>query len=220
MSNVIHDKYGKGTAYKIYLDNFGYTRIAVKFVDKSRGFHYPDIFILKHMEATDALLAEKVKNDIQAYYDEIDKPWKQKPKMFAGFQFEYNGYDVYNRCCDVFGFDKSKNTSFKRHSIMYARNATPEGYSVWFPVHNNLWEDFNDEHKWYNYIFDDVIEEVWLFDGGSLLNDMSERVTFVRNKEGYCFYGIYRPVGVDIKEVHGCLRQVKRYERISTRYPK
>lgn len=115
----------------------------------------------------------------------------------------YKGYGtraqaIYDECCKVFKWDISKRYLFGLQQILYAEKATPEGYSPWFLPHNNWTETKGG--NWFNKIYGDLIEEIWLEQKEGLYHDGTTRVTFTKRKSGeYVFLGLYAPIKVEEK---------------------
>lgn len=102
---------------------------------------------------------------------------------------------IYDECCKIFDWDRTKRGLFGRQQILYAENATPEGYSPWFLPHNN-WTATKGGN-WFNTILGDTIEEMWVEKKEGLYYDQTMRVTFAKRKTGeYVFLGVYKPEGV------------------------
>lgn len=127
---------------------------------------------------------------------------------------------IYDECCSKFGWDSSQRSLFGKQRGLYAENATPQGYSVWFLAHSN-WTQTNVEN-WRNKILQETIEEVWLDPQyNSYFHDESIRVVFAKTKYyGYVFIGLYRSINVEAKILSDGSRVfIKTYQRISDVYP-
>ena len=61
----------------------------------------------------------------------------------TGFSISTRAIDTYDVCCDLFGFKRVLRGNFAQQRMLYAQNATPEGYSVWMLAHSSLNENFN-----------------------------------------------------------------------------
>ena len=139
---------------------------------------------------------------------------------------------IYDEGCRVFDWDSSKRYLFGKQKILYAKDATPEHYSVWFLTHNN-WTDTKGG-KWYNTIIWDkdkkeyVIEEMWRkFEDEKIENDI--RLTFAKNKnQKYIFLGLYQcremkkmKLREDIDNIKaGEIVLIKTYTLVSKQYVK
>lgn len=155
-----------------------------------------------------------------------DGPQRPKPLIDDSLQRDLTkGYGgsaqpIYDECCIKFGWDNSQRGLFGKQRGLYAENATPQGYSVWFLAHSN-WTQTNVEN-WRNKILQETIEEVWLDPQyNSYLRDESIRVVFAKTKYyGYVFIGLYRSINVEAKILSDGSRVfIKTYQRISDVYP-
>ena len=147
----------------------------------------------------------------------------QQDILNIGFSAGTRAIDNYDRCCTLFGFKKALRGNFAQQKMLYAKDATQEGYSVWMLAHSNLNESFNRNRRWYN-IFDypDIIREIWFYPSDISISqeDYSYRVCFAKNKEGsYVFQGIYEPQKIEWEEVMGKTELVRTFKRISKVYP-
>ena len=109
-----------------------------------------------------------------------------------------NAQELYYQYCDEFGWKESMAGLFGQQQILYAKGATPEGYSPWFLPHNCWTKTTNG--NWYNEIKEDRIEEIWKDDTVNYLSiyrDLTTRVTFAKRKvdgkTGYVFLGLFVP---------------------------
>ena len=146
------------------------------------------------------------------------------PRLMAGLPLGGRAIDVYDACCKDFGWKMSKRGEFAQQQLLYAENATPEGYSVWMIVHSSRCERYDESITWYNFVKGDKIEEVWNGSGKeALFLDMSRRVTFVKERSDgkpvYKFLGVYEAIGAEMREVCGKKRAVKIYQRVASTYP-
>ena len=139
-----------------------------------------------------------------------------------GFTAGTRAIDNYDRCCTLFGFDPARRGSFGRQQMLYAKNATPEGYSVWMLAHTSLNESFNRDRKWYNMFGTDTIKEIWFDtnDAVGSLQDRSVRICFAKQNGNYVFQGLYEPKTIAIETVpDGECELVRTFQRISLCYP-
>lgn len=216
MYKVTHDKYGEGYALAItIIDEIPH--IKVSFDCETKVFPYPDVFILNHMVCHDTDFADEINDDIKRYYQR-KKAANPSPRIKYGtLMHEESAQSIYINLCAMFNWDISLKGRFYKMKMLYAADATPEHYGVVFFVHNSLWEGFNDQHQWYNYIQGDLIHEIW-FQVNDYLHDMSPRVSFVKTKEGYVFFGVYMPISISKQMIHGEQRYVKTYKQIARNY--
>lgn len=123
--------------------------------------------------------------------------------------------EIYSQCCDVFNWEKKEIGKFGQQQELYAMDATPEKFSVWFLAHSNWTATKNG--KWHNSIDTSkgIIEEYW--DDKSIARfdkDKEPRVVFAKDKTNkYLFLGVYENESIDEKN------SVKAYRKISNVYP-
>lgn len=129
---------------------------------------------------------------------------------------------IYMQLVKKYGWEIACAGKFAPHKLLYAKYATPEGYSVWFVAHSNLTSTHNSNGKWINTFKQDCLLEEWLPDGmeyhgGELTLDNTLRVVFAKKKDGYYYFmGVYKSVSIE-KKANG--NPLKTYKRISTEYP-
>ena len=97
--------------------------------------------------------------------------------------------EIYDECCELFGWKRSLRGEFGPQRRLWAGKATPENYDVWFVSRSNINGANND--SWNNTVDNarGTITVDWHipFEGVA-----GTRVTFVKNREGqYVFYGVY-----------------------------
>lgn len=132
--------------------------------------------------------------------------------------------EIFDEGCKYW-FKKEKKGYFGPQQILYATNATCEGYSVWFLTHGSLTEPFGKcKGNWWNVPYaNGYIEEYWknptVSDGG-MWKDHTTRVTYIKTKNGYVFAGIYIPYDeIKTKVIDGTTVWVKTYRKVSDVYP-
>ena len=215
--DIIHDTKGAGKALGISEDG---EYVKILFTNYTlEDFAYPDQFMI-HIRAKNP----DIQKEIEELYAEMQDTLPPTPHRLVAGQLEgTRGIDIYDKYCRIFGWDSSLRYNFdskqRALALMYAKNATPEGYSVWMVVHTDLSEKYNKNSRWFNFICRDQIKEVWFINDHELLQDTSIRVTFVRTKEGYRFQGIYKPIKIERELIKGKMELVRTFERISTCYP-
>ena len=211
---VEHDNHGIGKALSLVKKNEN-VYIKIDFGDNVKEFLYPDQFMI-HLKADNP----KIQQTIEKIFDENQKIDQNSPFLLqTGDVLNSTAQDSYNDCCKKFGWDSSQDGKFAKQQKLYARNVTPENYSVWMIVHNNLNEAYNNTRSWFNIVEKDVIKEIWFTEDKDLLSDNSTRVTFAKTKNGYQFQGIYKPTKTEHEIIHGKLECVRTFERISNSYP-
>ena len=126
--------------------------------------------------------------------------------------FGYSAYDAYAFLAKKYGWQISVAGNFKPLHLLYAKGATPEGYSVWFVAHSNFISEDDTNGLWKNTIKKDLICEEWLGDSAqrrtNLILDETTRVVFAKKSSGkYYFMGVY-----ELKEIKK--NDAGNYERI------
>ena len=211
---VIHDKKGMGKTcgyIRKREDGFEHYYLKIKFYETGEigEFYYPDQFKL-HLKACDPQIQQNILNPVPS----------KKPRLIFDTNLGSNTRTLYEHCVELFGWDSSKKGHFGARTLLFAKSCTPEGYSVWGITHSNLMEPINSLHTWYNIVRGEFIEEVWLNATNEVLyHDWSDRIAWIKCKDGYHFYGIYRPQEVVEREIYHKICPVKIYKRISSVYP-
>ncbi len=139
-------------------------------------------------------------------------------KLVHGMGYGTTAQRIYQRCCSTLGFAIGKQGFFAPQKVLYATNATREGYSVWM-LPNNSFTGKNSS-AWANVIRHDTIYEVHSdWEKG----DQTTRVTFVKQGDGqYIFMGVYRfeeliPYSAKVDGIQ--INFIKVYKRVSMCYP-
>ena len=120
---------------------------------------------------------------------------------------------IYDCCCSAFGWDNALRGRFGGQQELYAENATPEHYSVWFLAHSTWTGSKNG--KWSNEIYDGIkhIKEHWDdITNPRFASDDEIRVVFAKKSGAYFFLGIYKCISID------SVAQTKTYELIADEY--
>ena len=213
--------------------------ITVKFENKTIELQYPAAFE-KHLTAMDHPFAKMVEKELEALNRRIDPPEasqetlprpnrsikrtviqstntisKHQTSLIFKQSCGTNSKEIYTRCCDRFGWDEEKRYLFgSQGRPLYAKGATPEGYSAWFISHSNLTNTKGGSHT--NTIVGNFICEHWDKEGEGLWDDKTTRAVFVKVDSTYFFYGVYRFCQVDTSSDY---THIKIYERIAENYP-
>lgn len=221
----------------------GYKYICVQFPKRNVEFQYPQAFkkFLKMLNPElESMINDEIKNleDAEKLKKEEEKALKEaKPKWHTGISFPIEKYEkpvhnksgkdlyigesfgtnskiAYLKCCEWFGWDKSEAKNFgKQGALLYAKRATPEGFSPWFISNHNL--EKTKGGKWSNTIEGDFIHEEWDESDERLWEDKTVRVVFLKLKGNYHFFGLYQVDKIELKE-NG--KYTKTYKRISKEY--
>ena len=99
-----------------------------------------------------------------------------------------------------FGWKYSKLGSFCSQKILWEKDCSREGYSVWFLPYSNLNNYKNPYSNWTNFVGSDfkVIKEYWKEIDDRFYNDEDVRITFVKQKNGqYLYLGIFQAQEMD-----------------------
>ena len=129
-----------------------------------------------------------------------------KPYHFYGTA----ALNIYHKGCKKLGWKTGHDDDFDKHTILYSKNISPQGYSLWFLFHHSWIEDIDNDYTWWNTIGRDIIHEDWrdckLDDDKrqNLKYDYSTRLTFAKGKNGQYFYiGLFKPIWVIQDRVDG-----------------
>ena len=119
--------------------------------------------------------------------------------------------DIYDSCCESFGWEKSKRNNFFPQRPLYAKEAAGDNASVWF-IANSNWIKFNPKFKnILNSSLDSITEEYMQGEKPREI-DKTNRIVFAKKKDGnYYFLGVYEVLEQNDK--------IRIYKRISNIYP-
>lgn len=204
--------------------------ISVIFNNKEVEFPFPDTFD-KYLKAVDVKFSEFISNEISKLHRCIpndtpvyNPPVNPKPirnnrtprtELSFGNICGTNSRTFYLECCSDFGWEKNQSDKFGTFgALLYAKGATPEGYSPWFLSHHDLTQTTGG--SWSNIIEEDVIYEKWHVFKPGLFDDKTSRVVFIKLEKQYYFYGVFC---VDSIEKDKDYKYIKKYKRISKKYP-
>lgn len=123
--------------------------------------------------------------------------------------------EIYLNGVNLFGWDSSKIGSFGPQKLLFNKDCSPEGYSIWFITYSNLTTGSNPKTNWSDYINHDfnIIKECWKKIDNRFYDDKDTRITFARQKDGkYIYLGIFQAKEID--EENRC----KTYHKINGNY--
>jgi hypothetical protein len=103
--------------------------------------------------------------------------------------------DVYLKGCEYFGWDYSKLGSFCSQKLLFDKNCSREGFSVWFLPYSNLNNYRNSATNWIDFISSDFekIKEVWKEMDERFFTDDDIRITFAKQRNGqYLYLGVFQ----------------------------
>ena len=239
---VFHKTFGEGIITEIRTKNqTGFKYISVQFAERNVEFQYPQAF-KKFLVMLNAELESKINDEIKKLEDEENAKKEKaleeaKPKWHTDVNFSIDDYEkftskksgktlhigdsfgtnsknAYLKCCDWFGWDKSEARNFGRQgALLYAKRATPEGFSPWFLSNHNL--ERTKGGKWSNTIEGEFIHEEWDESDERLWEDKTVRVVFLKLSGNYRFFGLYQVDNIELK-ANG--KYTKRYKRITKEY--
>lgn len=212
---VVHDQKGDGKAIG-FVNKNGDRYLRIDFGNAVEEFVYPDQFMC-HLKAKDSDIQSKIKKEF-AMSRSQSIPKSERFSLTAGYYAGTNAQDIYNKYCRIFDWNVELQGHFAKQQKLYAKNVTPEGYSVWMIVHTNLCEMYNNKSNWFNFVEGDRIREVWFAEDALLLRDESTRICFARTKNGYQFQGIYVPEKIGDEMIEGKSERVRTFRRISKTY--
>ncbi len=136
-------------------------------------------------------------------------------KIVRGHNYGTNSRKIFEKFCTSLGWDFQKAGEFGRQKPLYAEDADAERRrDVWFIFYANYDAERLDS------VVDDGHVINLIKDGGDTIYEnvderigpshIADRITFVREKAGYVFYGVYRLIE------NGTLRV---YKRIADQFP-
>lgn len=237
---VTHKDFGEGIIVEEQNSN-GNIYFKVNFITNIEEFAYPGIFETNDMQfknknfqsefqKTHNKLPDIIKQNVEKITVEYNsiRPLKVIATHYSTIKnklefdlFTYyggNSLDVYSACCKTFSWNNDLSYNFgKLWSSLFADNATPEGYAVWFLAHSNYSSNLINQ-PWINKISDnqDTIFEL-CNEGNKLFDLASNRVVFAKTSNGkYVFLGIYKFIN-KIQLKNGSKLHV--FKRISNIYP-
>lgn len=123
--------------------------------------------------------------------------------------------DIYIRFCDEFGWNYRLSEKYGPRMKLFAKNATKEGYAVWFLPHSNLTD--TETSIWKNWLSEDglILEERWDRIAEDLYSE-DVRVTFIKKDNEYYFIGLFAVES--LKNATEGIGYIKKYKRISDCY--
>lgn len=135
--------------------------------------------------------------------------------IVGGRIYGTNTRKIYEKFCDTLGFDKTKANHFGILTPLYATNAdTDRTRDVWFIFYPNYnihkLVDVVDDHHAVNLIQNNGDTIIEVVDDTIGKSNNADRITFVKTKYGYEFFGVYKLM------INGTTRV---YRRISKDYP-
>ncbi len=238
---VLHKTFGSGVIIWFggkTQNNHKY--IIVEFANKKIELPFPAAFE-KHITAVDLDFAEIVKQELLKLYpkeelapqprickkvyhatieqaaDKSSDNVKTKTNKRLVFKKSYgsNSKKIYLDCCTWFDWnEKEKNNFGRQGALLYAKSATPEGYSPWFITHHNL--SNTKGGKWKNTIIGDEIHEEWDEYDDRMWDDKTKRIVFLKLGSEYYFYGVYFVLSIEQSDN---MKYTKVYKRLNISYP-
>lgn len=131
--------------------------------------------------------------------------------LISGTSYGTKAQDIYDICCEKYGWQRGKRGMFGSQQKLFAENVTPEGYAVWFISNSNLTGKTNGRIR-------NIVDTV----AGTVTEEWSEpldyvvaprRLIFIKDEQGrYIFFGVHK---CTVDRLHR--RKVS--VRISDRYP-
>ena len=136
-------------------------------------------------------------------------------QIISGRIYGTNSRKIYEKFCETLAWDKKKANQFGWQTPLYATNAdTDRIRDVWFIFHANFdaknLENVVENGHVVNFIKDNGEEIVETVDESIGSSNDADRITFVKTKSGYEFYGVYRLEQNTTTRI---------YKRISRNYP-
>lgn len=155
------------------------------------------------------LLASAEESD--ANNGKVDTGKGENDMLTAGTSYGTKAQDIYDICCEKYGWQRGKRGMFGLQQKLFAENVTPEGYAVWFISNSNLTGKTNGRIR-------NIVDRIT----GTVTEEWSEpldyvvaprRLIFIKDEQGrYIFFGVHK---CTVDRLHR--RKVS--VRISDRYP-
>lgn len=234
---VTHRKYGNGRII-MQADDI----VTVHFAERTADFLYPSAFLEEHLvivpsrepengsseeaaqKETKVDIFEKIRNArkpswvYRSAYADMDRD----KRLRVGCLYDTSGQRIYDKGCDVFGWNRNLRGNFSMMKPMYAYRGA-HGKSVWMLCHHQWIESPLKKRtaSWWNTITEDAVYEEWENPTNDFYHDFSVRVTFAKNKSGYVYIGIFKPQEELIEAIDpadGKMKHIKVYRKIADDY--
>lgn len=132
-----------------------------------------------------------------------------------GHLYGTNSRTIYQKFCETLNWDKNKINQFGWQTPLYATNAdTDRVADVWFIFYPNYdpqkLDAVVDDYHVVNLIQNDGDQIIEVVDDTLGKSNNADRITFVKTKNGYEFFGVYKIIKNGTTRI---------YKRISDVYP-
>ena len=120
---------------------------------------------------------------------------KVEDGLIVGHAYGSKAKDIYCEGIRIFGWDYSKLGYFYPQKLLFDKNCSKEGYSLWFLPYSNLNNRKNPKANWRDFISNDfaTIKEYWVEIDDRFYNDEDIRITFASQKNGqYLYLGVFQ----------------------------
>ena len=136
-------------------------------------------------------------------------------RIIRGRTYGTNSKKIYEKFCDILGWDRNKINQFGWQTPLYAANAdTNRTSDVWFIFYPNYdpqkLDTVVDNYHVVNLIQNNGEDIIEVVDDSIGKSNNANRITFVKTKNGYEFFGVYKIIQNGTTRV---------YKRISDIYP-
>lgn len=150
------------------------------------------------------------------------KDMSQEHFLTVNYNYGTVAQDIYISCCKEFGWDEEQKEKFGEQNVLYAKEATQEGFSPWFLAKHNWNEPVEkiEDMQWRCFMrYHDSggdIAEFWLEPPDEFYSDWTGRIVFANSENGYVFLGECTPSGITERIIGGKRIYEKSY-RISNK---
>lgn len=133
--------------------------------------------------------------------------------LTANYNYGTVAQDIYISCCKEFGWDEGQKEKFGEQNILYAKEATQEGFSPWFLAKHNWNEPVEKIEDMQGRCFiKGSVAEFWLEPPEEFYSDWTDRIVFANSENGYVFLGECAPSGITERIIGGKRIYEKSYE--------
>ena len=137
------------------------------------------------------------------------KDMSQEHFLTVNYNYGTVAQDIYISCCKEFGWDEEQKEKFGEQNVLYAKEATQEGFSPWFLAKHNWNEPVEKIEDMQGRCFmryhdsGGDIAEFWLEPPEDFYSDWTGRIVFANSENGYVFLGECMPSEIRERIIDG-----------------
>lgn len=137
------------------------------------------------------------------------KDMSQEHFLTVNYNYGTVAQDIYINCCKEFGWDEEQKEKFGEQNVLYAKEATQEGFSPWFLAKHNWNEPVEKIEDMQGRCFmryhdsGGDIAEFWLEPPEDFYSDWTGRIVFANSENGYVFLGECMPSEIRERIIDG-----------------